>query len=81
MVMGEVIPGIATLAVVLTHRAPLPLAQIGSPFLPRDSRLARLVQAFLLSHIDNLRFHGLSPLLPCLFKSVLIGIHGIPHFG
>ena len=48
MVMGEVIPGIAAFAVVLPHRAPLPLAQIRSPFLPRDSRLARLVQAFLL---------------------------------
>jgi hypothetical protein len=36
MVVREVIPGIAVFAVVLANRAPLPLAQVGSPFLPRD---------------------------------------------
>src|SRR5262245_44322532 len=61
MVVGEVVPGIAVFAVVLTHRAPLPLAQVGPPFLPRDSRLARVVQAFLLSDIDNLSGHVSPP--------------------
>src|SRR5262249_53619457 len=34
LVMAEVIPGVATLAVVLTDGPPLPLAQVRSPFLP-----------------------------------------------
>src|SRR4029077_15065607 len=61
MVVGEVIPGIAVIAIVFTDRAPLPLAQVGSPFLPWDSRLARLVQAFLLSDIDNVSGHFSPP--------------------
>src|SRR5512145_351806 len=62
MVVGEVIPGIAAFTVVFTHGAPLTLAQVGSPFLPRDSCLARIIQAFLLSDIDNMSGH-FSPLL------------------
>ena len=34
MIVGKEIPGVAVLAVVLAHRPPLPLAQIGSPLLP-----------------------------------------------
>src|SRR5688572_30209892 len=33
--MAEVVPGVAVFAVILAHRAPLTLAQIGSPSLPR----------------------------------------------
>ena len=40
--MGEIVPGVAVLAVVLTDRPPLPLAEVGSPFLPGDVRLARI---------------------------------------
>ncbi len=43
LIMGEVIPGVAVLAVVLTDRAPLPLGQVGPPLLPGDARLAGLV--------------------------------------
>src|SRR4029077_5136366 len=70
LVMAEVVPGIAIFAVVLAHRAPLALAQIGSPFLPRDSRLARLVQAFLFRDVDDLLLcHGLSSSgMSCLNK-------------
>src|SRR4030095_4318999 len=53
LVMGEIVPSVAVVAVILPHRAPLPLAQGGSPFLPRNSRLARLVQPFLLGDINN----------------------------
>src|SRR5271165_822917 len=60
--MGEVTPGVASLAVVLADRAPLPLAQVGSPFLPGDSRLARIVQPLLFRHIDD-RWRHLCPLL------------------
>src|SRR5512144_1989472 len=59
--MAEVIPGIAVFAVVLANRTPLPLAQIRSPFLPRDLRLARIVQPLLFRHIHECRhafLHG-----------------------
>src|SRR5262245_55408838 len=44
LVMGEIVPGVAVLAVVLAHRAPLPLAEIGTPFPPLDPLLARLLE-------------------------------------
>src|SRR5262245_42741817 len=34
MIVGEVVPGIAMRAVVLPHRAPLPLGQVRPPSLP-----------------------------------------------
>ena len=34
LVVGEIIPGVAVLAVILPHRSPLPLAQVGPPLLP-----------------------------------------------
>ena len=58
LVVGEVVPGVAVLAVVLADRAPLPLAEIRSPFLPRDLRLARLVQTRLFRHIHDRRVHA-----------------------
>ena len=42
LVMCEVVPGIAISTVVLPHRAPLPLAQIGSPLSPRDVQVPRI---------------------------------------
>jgi hypothetical protein len=72
--MGEIIPGVAVFAVVLADRAPLPLAQVGSPFLPWDSRLARLVQPFLLSDINSgIHFFGLQ--LACFFQVDLLGVY------
>ena len=41
----------AVLAVVLAHGAQLTLSEVGSPFLPRDARFARLVQPLLLSDV------------------------------
>src|SRR5271170_1637269 len=38
LVMGEVVPGIAVLAVIFSNRTPLPFAEIGSPFSPRRLR-------------------------------------------
>src|SRR4029453_15480574 len=58
LVMGEVIPRVAPVAVVLTDRPPLSLAEVGTPFLPGDLRLARLVQPFLLRNIHQ-RVHFL----------------------
>src|SRR5882724_9209770 len=85
MIVGEVIPGVAAFAVVLAHRPPLPLAQVGSPFLPGDLRLARLVQAFLYRDVDNLLLcHGLSssgmsclkkPMRPVTFTPLQSGPH------
>ena len=39
LVVREVVPGVAVLAVVLADRAPLPLAQVRAPLLPRDPLL------------------------------------------
>src|SRR5262249_16050496 len=36
LIVGEVIPGITVFTVVLAHRAPLALAQVRSPLLPRN---------------------------------------------
>ena len=36
LVMCEIVPGVAVVAVVLADRAPLPLAEVRSPFLPGD---------------------------------------------
>ena len=62
LVMREVVPGVAVFAVVLADRAPLPLAEVGSPFLPRDLRLPRVVQSLLLRHVHDCSDHAL-PLL------------------
>ena len=45
---------------VRVGRTPLPLAQVGSPFLPGNMRLARVVQPLLLGDIHNHRVHFLS---------------------
>src|SRR5215469_15173188 len=47
LIVAEVIPRVSVTTVVLTHRAPLPFAQIWSPFLPGNPGLAGLVQALL----------------------------------
>src|SRR5262249_12661295 len=48
LVMAEVVPGISIFAVVLPHRAPLPLTKVGAPLPPVDFTLARLCEALLL---------------------------------
>ena len=53
LVVREVVPGVAVLAVVLADRPPLPLAQVGSPLLPRDRLLPGVVQPPLFGAIDE----------------------------
>ena len=48
LVVAEVVPGVARLAVVLAHRAPLPLAEVRSPLPPGHSLLARRRQPIQL---------------------------------
>ena len=48
LVVGEVVPGVAVVAVVLADGAPLPLAQVGAPLPPADA-LPGLPQPRLLS--------------------------------
>jgi len=58
--MGEIVPGVAVIAVVLADRTPLPLAEVGAPFFPGDVCLARVVQSFLLGDIHHgVHFFGL----------------------
>src|ERR1700735_2995198 len=45
LVMREIIPGIAVLAVVFADGAPLPLAQVGPPFFPRNLGVVAFPQA------------------------------------
>ena len=45
LVVGEVVPGVAALAVVLAHRAPLALAEVGPPRLPGYGSLPSLFEA------------------------------------
>ena len=53
LVMGEVVPGMSVRAVVLPDRAPLALAEIRPPVLPRNALLTRLVQSPLLGDVDD----------------------------
>src|SRR5262249_51639506 len=48
VVVGEEVPGIAVVAVVLTHRPPLPIREIWSPLLPGEVSAASFFQATLL---------------------------------
>ena len=48
LVVSEVVPGIPVVAVVLAHRSPLALAQVGAPPLPCSAAFARLVEPLLL---------------------------------
>src|SRR5271154_4467042 len=48
LVMREIIPGIAVLAVIFADSAPLPLAQVGTPFFPRNLGLVAFPQASAL---------------------------------
>ena len=61
LVMGEVVPRVAVVAVVLADRPPLTLAQVRSPLLPGDPRLAGFVQAPLLRHVHDCRSHHNPP--------------------
>jgi hypothetical protein len=58
MVVREVVPGVAALAVVLADGAPLPLAQVGPPLLPGGARLTGVVQPLLLRHVDEAELGG-----------------------
>src|SRR5262245_32538277 len=49
VIVGEEVPGIAVLAVILAHRPPLPLREIRSPLPPRRFPGARLLQTTMLS--------------------------------
>src|SRR5262245_38727101 len=44
LVVAEVVPGIAAVAVVFADGPPLPFAEVGPPLLPGDFLLARLVK-------------------------------------
>src|SRR5262249_5058883 len=46
--MAEGVPGIAIVAVVFAHGAPLALAEVGAPLPPQDATLPRLREALHL---------------------------------
>ena len=49
VIMGEEVPGIAVVAVVLAHRPPLPIREIRPPLLPRHTLRAGFLQTTMLS--------------------------------
>src|SRR5262249_20228579 len=55
LVMAEVVPGIARVAVVLADRAPLPLSQIGTPALPIALAITVLHQSLVLECVRHVR--------------------------
>src|SRR5262245_33976113 len=62
LVMGEVVPSVPVVAVILADGSPLPFAEVGPPFLPRHTSFARLVQALLFGNVnDILDRHRSSP--------------------
>src|SRR4029079_18720641 len=74
LVVGEVAPGVAVVAVVLAHRPPLALAEVRAPRLPRGPPGAGVVEAAVLGRVvarhgvggharDAAR--GLAPAQPC----------------
>ena len=67
LVVGEVVPGVAVLAVVLADRPPLPLAEVGAPLLPGNARLPGLVQPLLLGGVHDPR---VGCLIPCHERSL-----------
>src|SRR5262249_4114090 len=62
LVVAEVAPGVAVVAVVLAHRPPLPLAQVGAPLAPGDVLLARFGEARALGSVAVVG-HGVPPFL------------------
>ena len=58
LIVGEEIPGVTVLAVVLAHGSPLALAEVRSPLLPVDLLLASLVKSDVFSCV-----HGCPPSL------------------
>ena len=63
LVVREVVPGVAALAVVLAHRAPLPLAEVGPPLLPVDALPPVLLQPAMLGGHQVLLAAQVSPAL------------------
>src|SRR6185436_19132926 len=53
MVVGEEIPRVSVLAVVLADRSPLALAEVRTPFLPVDLAFASLVEPGLFSCVHR----------------------------
>ena len=75
LIVAEVVPRVAVLAVVLAHRAPLSLAQVGSPFFPGDPGLPGVVQPLLFRDVvgmDGFDRFG------CLLASIPVGVSGRP---
>jgi hypothetical protein len=61
LIVSEVIPRVAVFTVILAHRTPLALAEIGAPLLPWHPLLMHLVQAQLLRRLPAFWAHLASP--------------------
>jgi hypothetical protein len=61
LIVREVVPGIAVGTIVFANRAPLPLAQVRSPFFPRHVVRACLPQSGLFSVVQYLHSRTVAP--------------------
>src|SRR5262249_17263043 len=69
VVMWEVVPSVAIVAVILAHRPPLAFAKIRSPLLPGHVIVARLIETNLFHRIDSrllITLHRWFLLLSCV---------------
>ena len=71
LVVAEVAPGVAVVAVVLADRPPLALGEVGTPLPPGHPLSARLLQAIVFGVRPRLRLaaHGRSPFVIVLWCS------------
>ena len=65
LIMAEVLPGITGSAVVLAHRTPLTLREVGPPGLPGHAALALLGQSLVFCCDVRLVWHGVTLCLRC----------------
>src|SRR4029453_12717993 len=77
LVVGEIVPCRAVGAVVLAHRAPLPLAEIRPPATPILHSGAAVFDASLFGFVD-LRHGSSAPVWRCVSpRSGVLGLYGL----
>src|SRR5271166_5172937 len=82
LIVGEIVPRIAVLAVVLADRAPLAFAEIRAPLLPRHPLLPRLVETQFIRRLRRCGAGGLGHRLLlrlALAARILYNLHAIGH--
>jgi|GEM_PF-6452735 len=80
LIVGEVIPRITTLAIVLTYRSPLPFTELGTPLFPGDFLLTGFFKSVLFGIHATPRSSGNGFKFVFLRRRGFIGLPGIMKF-